>query len=256
MNIDRWLNYSHGLELLPNINKGRRHNENGILFFVEYLVLKKHLNLLTPKDKEDFITVVDNLRTKNKNKEIVPGLFDRGQGESYEPIEPVVRMISHDNLTAISVGSKMFGLKHHNDIAKYGLSHGFMFDNGSPDKPRLIYHKANGQKDTSWKMHPRDWFYWLFNSNNVLMKTLGMVFFPIFFISQVIACFTGKPNTSGKMLLWLRLLDRKELPLKITWIVCNYILSKKYSKNWISDISKIYFHQTEENPIRVLARKL
>lgn len=251
--MDRYLNYSHGLELYPDINQGRRQNENGILFYVEALVLKKQLNQLTEEDKQDFIKIVKNLRTKNKRGHVVEGLFDRGQGESYLDIEPQVRMISHDNLTAISIGSELFDLDYHHEIALHGIQNFFMFDNGQPESPRFLYHKLNGKRDTSWKMHPRDWFFWLFNSK---LKVLSYLFFPIFFASQIAACFTKKDNTSGKMLLWCRLIHRKELLLKATWWFCNKILKKRYSDSWISDVSIIYFNQTAENPVRVLAAKL
>lgn len=255
--MDRWINYSHGMELYPGINDGRRQNENGILFYVEYLTLKKRLNKLTDQDKKDFITIVENLRTRDANGDIVKGVFDRGQGESYLPIEPQTRMISRDNLLAIAAGSKMFNLNYHNEIAKFGLFHLWFIDNGQPHRPRIIYTKYhNGKKDTSFKMQPKDWFYWLFNSNNIIFKALSIPLFPIFLISHILTCFSKKESTSGKMMIWMLFMNRKELPFKIVWTVCNYLLTKKYGKKWISKISDIYFNQRMDNPIRVLARQL
>mgnify|MGYP006928159688 CR=1 FL=1 len=251
--LERWLNKSHGLELLPDINQGRRNNENGIMYFSQLLVLKQYNGTLTEEDKALFNEVCLNLRAWHKNGDRAMGVFDRGQNESLNQ-EGHVRKISHDNLTAISRTSNDLGLDFHKAIAKNYISNQSRFDNAQLDSPRWLLKSHDGKTTTSCQIHPRDTFYWLYMGG---YKKTAMLFYPMFILANLLTCFGKLSETSGKNLIWTRLLGRKELPLKMLWGVCNYILKKRYgTDNWIKETCAIYYHQSEENPIRIEAEKL
>lgn len=272
LQLHRWLNYTHGLELYPDINRGHRQNENGILFFVEMCLLKKQLNILTEQDRKDFIKIVDNLQVKG-----MPGLFDRGQGES-DPDSPYYespekrRIISHDNLTAISVGSKLFKTHHAKDIAKHMLKYLGRFDNKHPYKQKV---------NEGFMFHPRDWFMYLYNAGG-FYKLLSWVFFPIFVLAalesissketcrpDILRClvlfFKNKfkwpkrrcfVNTSGPWLWFVRLSLADSLPLKLVRKLVFWGYKRQFGDKWINEIAKIYFGQSADNPIRILAEKI
>lgn len=250
--LEKWFNPTHGLELLPNINTGRRQNENGILFYTEYILLKKKLIGLTKEDKKQALELILNLRSWKKDGTRINGLFDRGQDESKNSSD--IRKISHDNLTAISRLSSELGFDFNKNIADYGISNQMRFDNMNTDDPRWLYRKHDtNELGTPFQWHPRDWFYWLYNAGH----KWSLVFFPIFLISQIISCMSKSNITSGKLMMFTRCFEKKELPFKITWLICDYILKKKYkTDNWMKPITDIYFGQSEENPIRVLVNKL
>lgn len=250
---DRWLNMSHGFELYPDINLGRRGNENGILYFAQYIALKKYKGTLTEEDKELFNQVCLNLRAWHLDGSRDNGVFDRGQNESLNQ-DGHVRSISHDNLTAICRGSAEFDLVFHKAIATNMFKNQLRFDNASASNPRWLKPKHDGTTTTSCQLHPRDHFYWLYMGGH---KKLAMFFYPAFILANLVTCFGRLDDTSGKNLIWTRLLGRDELPLKILWKVCNFILKKRYgTDNWIKETLAIYYWQTEENPLRVEAEDL
>jgi len=250
--LEKYLNITHGLELDRNINKEKRHNENGILFLSEYLVLAQYLNTITSKERDQFRQVCINLRTWKGNSRM-PGLFDRGQDESKD-INKFTRKISHDNLTAISRVSNDLSLPFNNAIATHFIQNRTLFDNAQAISPRLLYKSHTGKTSTTSQFHPRDWFYWLFMGGH---KVKSIFFFPVFFISQILVCFTPKTETSGKMLLWTRLLGRKEFLLKFTWKICDFLLKRQYkTNNWIIPITDIYFPKDFDHPVRAMARQI
>lgn len=251
--LSRWLNMSHGLELLPDINQGKRHNENGVLHFSQYLVLREHNGAITEEDKKLFNEVCLNIRAYKLNSDRVNGVFDRGQDESLNQVGHV-RKISHDNLTAITRTSNDLNLEFHTAIVKNMFRWQLRFDNAQVDKPRWFLKSHDGKTTTSCQLHPRDWFYWLYMGGQ---KKLAMFFYPAFVLATLVTAFGHLGETSGKNLIWTRLLGRKELPLKILWKVCNFILQKRYkTKNWIKITTAIYFPVGPEHPIRVEANKL
>lgn len=249
----KWINDIHGMELYPMRDfKGKRYNENGILFLCQYYLLKEALGVLTDGDINRFYQICRDLRTYGRDGTTrFDGLFDRGAGESNSDVSRA-DSISHDNLTAISAFSFLKKLPFAKGIAKHGIDNKMIFDNTYPENPRLLYKDIFGRYQSRLQ-HPRDWHYWLYNGG---YKLTSFIFYPIFFISNILTCFTSKQETSGKMLMFTRLFLRKELHYKLLFKICSFILSKKYGKNWLSWITRIYYHQRVDNPIRILAIKV
>lgn len=255
MRIDesKWINPIHGMELEPFDDfMGKRHNENGILFLAQYYILKHALGRLTDDDRNQFYRICTDLRTyRNDGIGRYDGLFDCGAGETESQVgRNSVRTISHDNVTAISRFSILGNLLFHKLIAEHLIESKFILDNVQPWEPRLLYKTSKGRW-TSRLQHPRDWHYWLYNGG---YKALSALFYPVFSAANIVSCFGNE--TSGKMLMFTRLFNRKEWHYKILYKICSKILTIKYGKNWLSAITAIYYHQRENNPIRVLAAEV
>jgi len=271
---DIWINKTHGLELDPiATDNEHRHNENGILFLVEMYLLKYKLNLLTDQDEKTFIKIVDKLQVKG-----FPGLYDRGEGESdtfsnyYQPPNKR-RIISHDNLTAISCGSLLFDTHHRKDIAKHMLKYLFRFDNKHPNKQK--YNEGT-------QFHPRDIFMYLHNAGG-LYRLLSYIFFPLFLLSlleSLTSKYTKRPdilrsivlffkngfkfpnrrkfvNSSGPLLYFVRLSygSEQSILLRISNWILNKGLTSQFSKNWITDVFDIYFNN-KANPNIIYSKQL
>lgn len=245
MNQERWINDSHGLELYIDQTTGERGNENGILFLAEFFFMKDILGTLTQEDIDLFSHICEKLQSYKPDGTQLRGIFDRGAGESlqfaYQNRSDELRTISHDNLTAISAFSQKYDLRYARDIAKYGLKHLMIYNNRYPGTYKLC----------NIQYHPRDWFFWMWNAG---FKMLALPWFPIFFLANVITCFTPKDETSGKMLMFTRTQSNSPL-FWITKKVCYGIMRLRYGKDWLHKISKIYFHQPD-HPIPILAEKI
>lgn len=256
-NEEQYINDYHGLELEPGFEAGTRDNENGILFLVEYYILKFMKGELTYSDIAQFQIIVENITAHCDEANKIRGLYDRGAGESLRPDKSSIRKISHDNLTAISAFSRMFekeGLAYHKHIAIHGLKWQMRYDNASPKSPRWIFKKPNGEHGTSFQWHPRDWFFWLTNGG----YKFAWIFFPIFFFANIIACMSPNGETSGKLLMFVRLEtgSRWSKLMMFNKKICYAILRRKYGKDFLDKIATIYFGQREDSPIRILARKI
>jgi len=207
MDLNKWISNYHGMELEPIAEENNRFNENGVLYFSEYLILKYISNELNHSDIARFQIIVENLSSFDKHHSKIRGLYDRGAGESLFKNKDSIRKISHDNITAISAVSKLLeseGLRYHKDIAKYGVENLMMYDNGYPDSPRIVFkreYKESYKWDTSFQLHPRDWFFWLTNGG----YAIAWIFFPIFFLANIMACLSSNEQTSGKWLAFVRL---------------------------------------------------
>jgi hypothetical protein len=248
-----FLNKSHGLELFPiNSTFECRKNENGILFLVIYFLLKKNKNALTTNDIALFNEIVKNITTYDKDGKQIPGLYDRGMGESLLGHEWYVepeqrRTISHDNLTAISAFSKLCCLPFAKDIAIHAIQYQFRFDNCYPGWQRFI---------PTMQFHPRDWFYWLYNGF-WFSRLISYPFFPIFFFANIITCMSPLYYTSGKWLMFVRLEvgQHYSFLMKINYNICKWILRKKFGKDWLHKIANVY-HHCGKHPIVVESKDL
>ena len=247
-----WINPFHGMELHAGFNPNSRGNENGILFLVEYYILKEVLNSLSIHDTYYVLRgIIDNLRAQNPDGTIIPGLYNRGKGESLTIPADRRRTISHDNITAISVMSRYFGLEYHKDIGKYLLKNCMRLDNAYPEKPRW-----------SRIQHPRDCFFWLFNAGGIY-KLISYIFFPIFFIANIVTCLSSENGkyspeaASGKLMMFTRLElgSRYSLLMRFNRFICYNIMKIRYGKSWISKIANIYYVDPE-HPIRLVADSL
>lgn len=249
-NIDQnlWINRSHGLALNKGNTDSERDNENGILFLSEFFLIKDILNILTPEDIQTFKSITIDLQAYKDYNRQVEGLYDRGAGESLfaalKGEQDKLRTISHDNLTAISAFSKKYNLPFAKHIARYGLTHFMLFNNRYPDTFKF----ANPQ----W--HPRDIFFWLWSAGG-FYKMLSIPFLPIFIGASIESCFSKFESTSGKLLLFVRLQSDDSFLFKIIRKLCYSLLRRQYGHNWLYEITRIYFFQTD-HPIPILAKTI
>lgn len=251
---DSYINYNHGLELYPNINKGNRGNENGVVFLVRYFMLKFLKGDFTAEDTVIFETIVKALQSYDGKGNQIKGLYDRGQGESLSIAKNLLRLISHDNITSIAGFSYKNNLPFAKDIIEYAIKNQFRFDNAYPEESRWILKKSNGKLSTSFQWHPRDWAFWGLCGNK---NWLWYMFFIVFFFSQIITCLTPYQETSGKLLMFDRLENtyQKSKLSRFTRFCCYNILKIRYGKKWIGKIMKIYFWQ-KDHPNAELSRDL
>jgi len=259
--LEKWINMSHGLELAPDINTAYRQNENGILFLALYLIVKNQTQPITHQEKNTFAKICENLRSFNSdNVTRSKGVFDRGANESRDRASTNQRIISHDNLTAISATSHMLNLPYHKEISHITVTKFNHFDSALPDAPRTFFKGADKKYHFPFQFHPRDFFYWLLTGLTgiplIAAYPLILTLFPIFFISMVLAANSPKRETSGKQLLTVRLLGRPNLMLNLTWKACNYILKRKYKTyNWLIPVTDIYYPHPE-HPIHAVVANL
>lgn len=253
LDYSRFLSMYHGLELEPDIAQyDSRGNENGILYFVQFLKIKDALGLLEPNDIFTFDTICNRLRTYKSNGTRYNGLFDRGGEESADITDRNFRTISHDNISAISAFSAKHSKYRAIEIAKHGLKNFMVFDNVSPEHPRWSYiDERNGKKKTRLQ-HPRDWFSWFYNAGGIY-ALLMLPLFPIFFMANVLSCGSEYGETSGKLMAFTRLFGSKKILHKLTWYFCERRLKKTYGDNYLTKITEIYYNHPQ-HPVRVLAK--
>lgn len=237
MNLDqeysRYINYFHGMELLPDINQpDQRGNENGILFLSVYLLLKyAKFGKLEDYEIKDFIDITQRLQVE-------PGLFDRGAKESLTIPYTQRRSISHDNITAITLLTSFLSTSARvsKQIATYGLKHFFVYNNV---KPRLVP-----------PVNPGNWSLYLYLGG---YKFLSLFFLPIAFINLMISSAKSYDTTSGKQLNFVELYPLKdEFVWKYFWRYYRSRMVKMYGEEWISKIMSIYYTYPL-HPIRYLA---
>ncbi len=154
------------------------------------------------------------------------------------------------NLTSISSFAAKFNLTQVSDIAKHALLNQFRFDNAQPNNERFFF-KKDGKWNTSLQIHPRDVFFWLYIGG---FSAISILMWPIFLITQIVACSSPKEETSGKLLVFVRLEStyRKSWLLRLTRWICYKKLKNMYGKNWINEIMKIYF-TNPDHPCRILS---
>ena len=246
-----WFNPVHGLELGPGINKGDRYNENGVLFYVQWLLLLDEYGQIEKEDKDIFFRLVTNLESFHKGQK-VKGIYDRGGQESLKHKKP--RLISHDNITAIVAGSSLFKLNFGQEVAAYGLKNLMNFDNQNVHKIGI----------KNLQVHPRDWFFWLRSSDNPFHQYLSYFSFPIFLLAGLedpinhikcrpvwwerikdskiddVVCFV---DSSGPLLWYVRYRSLKRVSglVALTKNICERLYKINYGKNWRTKLFKIYF---------------
>lgn len=242
MNIDlkRYFNPDHGLELEPDINTGVRQNENGIVFFTTLymLTIAQKRTTFTSQLMKDMNLVKGPLLAGLQEK---PGLYNRGISD--KQIDPEIRRtISHDNITAISTlvtAVNDIGQKEAKEIADYGLEHGFVYQNA---------------KGFRLPMNPGDYSPWLFNGG---YKKLSLLFFPFFFINFVIAMLKNKQETSSRQLYFQQLFSaRFESPVwAIMWKLFAFSMERTYGIYAMERLTEIYYKHPE-HPCRIMAQGL
>ncbi len=266
INESKWIDYSHGMELHVDKEPNSRQNENGILFLVEYYMLKDLNGQLTTEDIATFETITKALQSYNMNGDQLLGIYDRGAGESLTKSKEDLRTISHDNLTAIASFSYKHNLKFHKDIYKHGSTHFWIFDN-VPESNRL-----------KRIMHPRDIVYW----SRLNKKCWGYLLLWYLCLEQIYSCYkkykvrptlwysiktlftTGKwperrkiLHTDGKLLTFVRVnsLSKDSWTMRMCGRICGWILKKRFDEDYFHEIFKIYFRDSN-HPNRVLSKNL
>lgn len=231
LNQDReWLyiNPRHGMELdssfvIKNVygsGTEYRGNENGILFYAEYIQCRREFE---PAHYAHFNAIVDRL-------EVVPGLFDRGAFESLTVDYKERRSISHDNISAIS----SLTVESAVDIYKYGKRHAFIYNNVKPL--------------TRYPMNPGNYSIWAYNGGS---NIVWLLFLPFYLINLLITCCKAKENTSSKLIYFVELyaLRHTNGAWKFMWQVYEFFMQRMYGYSWLFQLTKIYFKDSN-HPIR------
>lgn len=244
-----------GLELNPHLdlvfNPKRRDNENHILFFCEYILLK---HMLTNEVSLDDYKLFEELEA-NLSVEGYPGLYHRGYGAlKLNGATGEIVDISHDNITAI-VCLRRFFSKHNpiGDIIAHAHKYNWRFDNVYPNSPRL-----------QRTLHPRDIIFLSYVNGNLWASML----LPLLTLMAIMSCVskwvvrptlyqkiwdhffhTGLSapyrdiNTSGKCLWFVRLYTMRDKAwARYTYRLCNLLMKLRTNMSFI-DAMKLYFMQ-------------
>jgi len=235
--LDDYYNPVHGLELEPNKNTGDRNNENGILFLVEFMFLSEF------RTDDD---VADKFNDVVKRLEVEKGLYDRGALDgmitSINGVDLPKRTISHDNISAISAGSRLINdltngqeCFFHHDIAEYGLKHFFVFN--------------NNRKGFRAPMNPGNYSIWLALGQRALI--LQILFLPFYLINFFITNNKPANETSGKLLNFVELYPlRKKFFWSMMYKVYTSMMRRMYDKDYMVKLTEIYF-KDEKHPVRI-----
>lgn len=260
---DRWINDFHGLELDPDYPYmgEERGNENGILFLAEYYLLKVIKGTFTDEDRHRFANIVEVLQAYSLNGHQIEGLYDRGASESFHARDTEhqqwLRLVSHDNLTAIAALSDLVDLPYAKHIAWHGLKNFFAYDNAYPESPRWFIRKKDGRKTTSLKL-PHHWWYWLHVGGTIpkiLSLTVFLPFALLYLFSGWRSCGGERGETSKK---WLWLL-KSECSYKNSWFIAftrkifKRRLRKVYGDDFLKEMAAIYY-RNNRHPINILAQ--
>lgn len=268
INEDLWINPYHGLELHPNFKEGERGNENGILFLVEYYFLKALLGKLKLCDVAQFELIVNALQTYDSSGKQIPGLYDRGAGESLTIPPEKRRTISRDNLLAIGSFSDYTDLKYADDIYKYGMKNSWRFDNVQPEDPRWarfmwnipdIFAMCFYAKKTMARIigYLGLWSVYASNLYSVLTKykvrPAWYQKIEMWFKGEKIPETRKDIDTSGPWLVFMKmfpLVKRGLWSSRIMWKLYTWILNRQHKEGWkfVAD----YYFKNPEHPCRLL----
>lgn len=234
---ERYLNLSHGLELTPDINLGKRGNENGIVYLASFIMMKDILSKhsiesrLTYKSK--FWVIYDNC-TKIRDGKKIYGLLNRGKDESDGSN---IRSISHDNISSFTSIDKLLNFCPEGkgfasrQIYKYGKKHFF------------IYNNADAKFD--YPMNPGNWSLWAYNGGS---KVFWILMLPFLLINMLITLNKPVGNTSGKILCFIELYPNKDKFIwKSIWKWYRVNMERQYGKKWLKGLMEIYFLPNHPN---------
>lgn len=248
-----WVDESHGLSLDEGPH-AHRDNENGVLFYLEYILLMEAHGLDITDDVREFRIIVEKLRTHAAplpddglpfTRDIrIKGLYDRGADESMNKDKLSIRVISHDNLTAIAAFDARYGVGDEAGyIVEHGLRNFLRYDNAYPDKPRW--------NTIQW---PTDWAFWSLSSNKLYLKVLSSGWLPLFAIRCILSNMSAADDTSGKLLNFVRFASHrdKSLPMKLLWKLYKWQMKRMYGDDWLHSLMCIYFHNPN-HPLRNLS---
>jgi len=241
----KWIDIRHGMSLSPG-PWSYRDNENGVLFYLEYIMLKEAQGLPINEDIATFKEILENIRTYHGSNTRIMGLFDRGSKESLSEDRNGIRLISHDNMTAISAFDKRYGSgQEAYYIAKWGIPT-LLYDNAYPMDQRL--------KSIQW---PTDIFFWAMCSNNSRLKIITLPIAGLFLFRCFISCLSKQQNTSSKLLNFVRFFAWKDSNwfMKLCWKSYSTLMRRQYGVHWVNALMTIYF-QNPDHPNRSLSAGL
>jgi hypothetical protein len=231
MQFEKYYNPVHGLELQPDVNKGNRQNEFGVVFLATLIYLCSGRESL-PFYKIDLLDLFDLLEEEN-------GLFNRGALDNRIASETGIekRTISHDNISAISSLSYFYNTRHARDIYIYGLKHFFSYN--------------NLQKGFRLPMNGGNYSVWSRLGGSTIFYLLFLPWYAInFFISNA-----KEPNqTSGKLLNFVELYPLKnDKVFGIFWRIYISKMKSMYGEFFMEELTKIYY-QDENHPCRLASK--
>ncbi|NIO44437.1 MAG: hypothetical protein GTN36_02685 [Candidatus Aenigmarchaeota archaeon] len=192
--------------------------ENSILFFTEYCFLN---NLL------------DN-RYLDKKKKLIKQIHEELWFEDkYKDDINTIENWSHDNHTAL--------------LCLFKKTY-----------KRLPSYVEVFPVDFLYRTHPRDLIFYMYISNNKLLKFVSFWFLWVLSLTMIITCLQDYKyrnglkilKTDGKILTWLRL---QTVNMPITKWICNKIIEHKWT-NWYY-VFRYYFQQDDNHPIVKTAKK-
>lgn len=195
------------------------------------------------EDVAAFKSILEMIRAYDENNARIMGLFDRGPEESKNPDKDAIRLISHDNMTAISAFSYRYDDgKEAEHIANWGIPF-LLYDNANPKNQRL--------KAIQW---PTDIMFWAWCSKKFGLRLLTAPMMPFFLLRSFMSCLSKPDNTSGKLLNFVRFYAIKDSGLlgKLCWKGYSALMRGKYGTNWVSALMTIYF-QNPSHPNRSLS---
>ena len=205
-----------------NCNTTERVGFNAILFTAEYLL-----------SSSDVDPAAHDIEMQIFGK-TVPQIL---KGSVYFSTPEDTTYISLDNLTALSALSPNYAAKIYAETKRQWLR----YDNLNPEKP-------------SWSriQQPRDIIFYGMQAGSWICWILS----PIMLLFCFMSMFSSFDETSGKLLVWVRLYSLKQnLFMRIALWFFTLQLRVCHSQNWY-DVVKIYFQGDEQHPVVLNFKRL
>ena len=202
-----------------NLIKSRKSEEtaeNAILWTYELLLLRELKGEDVEEEKGQFLDALLEMEIKR-------GLFHQNPAYSFDG-DLQNRLMSHDQLTAITSASYRYGWRFHEEVWKEIKRQKLRYDNYRPDNPER------------W-LHPRDLIYYGILADSKIAR----LFVPILALICLISCLSKRRETSGKILAWVRFqtLKKKSLTMRLASKVADFIIYLIHG-SW-ADVFSIYF---------------
>lgn len=189
--------------------------ENGGVFFLYYLILKKMNGIgFTDQDRVIFNKKMDNAY-------VSPGLYLRSKHHTE-------RTVSHDEITGMLFSSFLLETSHAESISEV-LAHNY----GN--------YPATG---TTKFYNPADFYAWYTVTN----RQLSVLFGWIYMINLLISSNKGKQDTSSKLIYLSELYILKDISWfsGLLWKYFSWKMKKMYGDNYVRELFYTYFGRTEE----------
>ena len=207
---------------LINCNKTERVGFNAILFTAEYLLSSDSADPAAYDIKMQMMQKTIPLMYSN------PVYFSTPEDKTY---------ISLDNLTALCALSEVYATRIYNETKRQWLR----YDNLEPKTP-------------SWSriQQPRDIIFYGMCAGSWLCWLLS----PIMLLFCFMSMFSSFDETSGKLLVWVRLYSLKQnLFMRLVFSLFTLQLKLLHNQTW-TDVALIYFGNDTQHPIYLNFKRL